>query len=130
VDNDALGAESRGSIRRYECACYPQYGLQRRVQGLSRYTLSFALAEGKPILVVARTKSPLYVGASVPRPLDLSDFLLSLRIECRLMAKQPSPNDQRSNALNPNNAAFKAAEDNRANQMNPNNPASKASPGK
>ncbi len=45
------------------------------------------------------------------------------------MAKQPSPNDQRSNALNPNNAAFKAAGDNRANQMNPNNPASKVPPG-
>jgi len=43
------------------------------------------------------------------------------------MAKQPSPNDQRSNALNPNNAAFKAAADNRANQLNSEHVASKAS---
>ena len=33
---------------------------------------------------------------------------------------RPSPNDQRSNAKNPNNPAFKAAQDNRANQLNPN----------
>ena len=46
------------------------------------------------------------------------------------MAKQPSPNDQRSNALNPNNAAFNAAADNRANQLNPEHPVSKASRGK
>ena len=46
------------------------------------------------------------------------------------MAKQPSPNDQRSNALNPNNAASKAAADNRANQMNPEHPVHKASRGK
>ncbi len=38
-----------------------------------------------------------------------------------------SPNDQRSDALNPNNPAFKAGSDNRSNQLNPNNPASKAS---
>ncbi len=44
------------------------------------------------------------------------------------MAKQPSPNDQRSNALNPNNTASKAA-DNRANQMNPEHPVHKASRG-
>ena len=35
----------------------------------------------------------------------------------------PSPNDQRSDALNPNNPAHDAAADNRSNQMNPNNPA-------
>ena len=35
----------------------------------------------------------------------------------------PSPNDQRSHAMNPNNAAHQAAADNRSNQMNPNNPA-------
>lgn len=34
--------------------------------------------------------------------------------------RQPSPNDQRSNTLNPNNPAYKAARDNRANQLNPN----------
>ena len=36
---------------------------------------------------------------------------------------EPTPNDQRSNALNPNSAASKAGRDNRSNQMNPNNPA-------
>ena len=30
----------------------------------------------------------------------------------------PTPNDQRSNVLNPNNPAYKAAQDNYANQMN------------
>ena len=35
----------------------------------------------------------------------------------------PSPNDQRSDALNPNNSAHSAAADNRSNQMNPNNSA-------
>jgi hypothetical protein len=39
----------------------------------------------------------------------------------------PSPNDQRSNALNPNNPAHKEARDNRANQLNPNNPAYESS---
>lgn len=34
-----------------------------------------------------------------------------------------SPNDQRSEALNPNSAANKAARDNRANQLNPDHPA-------
>ena len=33
-----------------------------------------------------------------------------------------SPNDQRSNTLNPNNSAARAAASNRSNQMNPNNP--------
>ena len=32
----------------------------------------------------------------------------------------PSPNDQRSNAKNPNNPAHKQAGDNRSNQLNPN----------
>lgn len=45
------------------------------------------------------------------------------------MAKQgnkggsgPTANDQRSNVLNPNSAAYKAAQDNRANQKNPSHP--------
>ncbi len=41
------------------------------------------------------------------------------------MSKHPSPNDQRSNALNPNNAAHQASVNNRANQLNPNHAASK-----
>ncbi len=41
------------------------------------------------------------------------------------MAKKPSPNDQRSNAKNPNNPAAKAGADNRSDQKNPNNKASK-----
>ncbi|MDG6249862.1 hypothetical protein [Methanocalculus sp.] len=32
-----------------------------------------------------------------------------------------SPNDDRSNSMNPNNAAYQAAMDNHANQLNPNN---------
>ncbi len=32
-----------------------------------------------------------------------------------------SPNDQRSDVINPNNAEYKAAMDNRSNQLNPNN---------
>ena len=36
--------------------------------------------------------------------------------------RAPSPNDQRSNTLNPNNPAYHAAADNRSNQLNPNNP--------
>jgi hypothetical protein len=66
-----------------------------------------------------------------------------------LMGKKgPSPNDQRSNALNPNNSAnkanmdhhsqqsnpgseaHKAATDNRSNQMNPNNSSFDKSRGK
>jgi hypothetical protein len=35
---------------------------------------------------------------------------------------QRKPNDNRSDAKNPNNSAEKDARDNRANQMNPNNP--------
>ncbi|MHC4252669.1 MAG: hypothetical protein ACYS9X_26425, partial [Planctomycetota bacterium] len=34
-----------------------------------------------------------------------------------------TPNDDRSDSLNPNNAAYRASMDNRSNQMNPNNPA-------
>ena len=34
-----------------------------------------------------------------------------------------SPNDQRSDALNPNNPAYQAAQDNRSDQLNPDNPA-------
>ena len=40
------------------------------------------------------------------------------------MGKKRSPNDNRSNAKNPNNPASKAARDNRSNQLNPNNPRS------
>ncbi len=39
----------------------------------------------------------------------------------------PSPNDQRSDAMNPNNPAHGSAADNRSNQMNPNNPAYRSS---
>jgi hypothetical protein len=46
------------------------------------------------------------------------------------MAKTPSPNDQRSNTLNPNNPAHQSANNNRSNQLNPNNPAYKSSRGK
>ena len=41
-----------------------------------------------------------------------------------------SENDQRSNAMNPNNASFKSAGDNRSNQMNPNNSAFRSSRGR
>jgi hypothetical protein len=40
------------------------------------------------------------------------------------MSKQ-KPNDQKSDANNPNNPAFKAAQDNRSVQLNPNNLATK-----
>jgi len=40
--------------------------------------------------------------------------------------QEQSPNDQRSDALNPNNPAFKAALDNRGDQLNPNHPAYRA----
>lgn len=35
--------------------------------------------------------------------------------------KAPTPNDQRSNVMNPNNPAFDASQANRADQLNPNN---------
>jgi len=41
----------------------------------------------------------------------------------------PTPDDQRSNAMNPNHQAHKATGDNRSNQLNPNNPAYKSSRG-
>lgn len=41
----------------------------------------------------------------------------------------PSPNDQRSDVMNPSNPAHQAAADNRSNQMNPNNPAYHSSRG-
>ena len=34
--------------------------------------------------------------------------------------RPPRPNDQRSDAKNPNNPAHKSGRDNRANQLNPN----------
>lgn len=42
---------------------------------------------------------------------------------------QPSKNDNRSNAMNPNNMASKATASNRSNQMNPNNSAFRSSRG-
>ena len=41
----------------------------------------------------------------------------------------PSPNDQRSNVMNPNNPQYQSAMDNRSNQLNPNNPAYRSSRG-
>nr|MDO8111627.1 hypothetical protein [Candidatus Sigynarchaeota archaeon] len=32
-----------------------------------------------------------------------------------------SPNDDRSNSMNPNNSAYQAANDNHSDQLNPNN---------
>jgi hypothetical protein len=43
------------------------------------------------------------------------------------LSTRPSPNDQRSDALNPNNPAHDAVADNHSNQMNPNNPAYRSS---
>ena len=43
--------------------------------------------------------------------------------------KGASPNDKRSNTMNPNNPASKDSADNRSNQMNPNNPAYDSSRG-
>ena len=40
-----------------------------------------------------------------------------------------SPNDQRSNVMNPNNPEYQSAIDNRSNQLNPNNPAYRSSRG-
>ena len=38
------------------------------------------------------------------------------------MGKNQSPNDQRSNSMNPNNSAYQDSIDNRSDQLNPNNP--------
>ena len=43
--------------------------------------------------------------------------------------RSPSGNDQRSNTLNPNNSANRAASNNRSNQMNPNSSAYRSSRG-
>ena len=48
----------------------------------------------------------------------------------RSAAAGPGPNDQRSNTINPNNPAHRAAANNRSNQMNPNSPAYRASKGR
>ena len=40
-----------------------------------------------------------------------------------------SPNDDRSDSMNPNNEAYQAAMDNRSDQLNPNNPAYHSSRG-
>ena len=45
-------------------------------------------------------------------------------------SRSPSPNDQRSNSLNPNNAASRASANNRSNQMNPNNSSFRVSQGR
>ena len=44
-------------------------------------------------------------------------------------AESRTPNDDRSDSLNPNNPAEQAAADNRSSQMNPNNPAYHSSRG-
>ena len=36
--------------------------------------------------------------------------------------KNYTPNEMRSNSMNPNNSAYDSALDNRSNQLNPNNP--------
>ena len=38
------------------------------------------------------------------------------------MGKGRSANDNRSDSMNPNNAAYQASADNRSDQLNPNNP--------
>ncbi len=38
------------------------------------------------------------------------------------MGKNRSPNDQRSDTMNPNNPVYQASVDNMSNQLNPNNP--------
>ncbi len=43
------------------------------------------------------------------------------------MSKNRKSNNQRSNAKNPNNPAYKVARNNRSNQMNPNNLANDSS---
>ena len=43
------------------------------------------------------------------------------------LSTRPSPSDQRSNTLNPNNLAHNAAADKRSTQMNPNKPAYRSS---
>ena len=44
-------------------------------------------------------------------------------------SRGPSPNDNRSNARNPNNPSHRASAGNRSNQMNPNNPGYRSSRG-
>lgn len=44
-------------------------------------------------------------------------------------APAPRPNDQRSDALNPNNPAQQAAQDNRSRQLNPQDPTWQSSRG-
>ncbi|GAH86407.1 unnamed protein product [marine sediment metagenome] len=43
------------------------------------------------------------------------------------MSKNSKSNDDRSNSMNPNNAARQASMDNRSNQLNPNNEECQAS---
>ena len=46
------------------------------------------------------------------------------------MDRGHSPNDDRSNSMNPNNPAYWASEENRADQLNPNNDEYKGDKGK
>jgi hypothetical protein len=46
------------------------------------------------------------------------------------MGHHHSPNDDRSNSMNPNNAAYHAAMDNHSDQLNPNNAEFKGDIGK
>jgi len=43
------------------------------------------------------------------------------------MSKHSKSNDDKSNSMNPNNAARQASLDNRSNQLNPNNDTSESS---
>lgn len=43
------------------------------------------------------------------------------------MSKSSKSNDNRSNSMNPNNAAYQASMDNKSNQLNPDNDAYESS---
>lgn len=45
-------------------------------------------------------------------------FLYSEIVGCKMTKKHPSPNDDRSRALNPTSTDFKATQDNRSRQLN------------
>lgn len=50
--------------------------------------------------------------------------------DAELAEDERTPNDDRSDSMNPNNPAYQAAQDNRSRQMNPNNSAHRNSRGK
>jgi hypothetical protein len=53
-----------------------------------------------------------------------------VNLQSKIMSEpDKTPNDDRSDSLNPNNPAHDASQDNRANQLNPNNPAYRSSHG-